>query len=572
MPAMQIYANSRVRACAALLILPCLVPVLARGQTDPPAWNPEKAAVTLPYSELKLLWEAANRLKKEAKEIPPPVDAVVRSLVADLIVSEESVRLVAQFEVQSLADGWHAIPLLGGSAPLIKIQPAEAEVVWRENRYALLRQGPGSQSLTLEFAAPRQPGAREKLIDLAPQNATVQVLNVSGIPQDRSLEVNGKPVLSRSGSATLPLTQIGPMVVLSLSSIPATTKAAAPSTWNLSTQAVVRYQDGALHQVMRLFAQDQTGAGQHLRLQLPDHARNVQIQSEGLTSQRSVRSPEGALSYDLTWEEAGTLDRKIELRFETPVSPLASEWTLCVPQTLEKGGARDALYAVVLSPGLEIVGDGITPGSASKRISEWYQEQMGNADFVSLQIREDTQVRPRWLPLRSTAQATITEAHFETQLEKSGRTLNRATYAIEHEGALTWPLKLPPGCEVLRCTVNGLAVAPVARDETSIEFGLTPDGKSKSQVEISYTQSGPPLEPIEGSTTLTLLQTSLFIRQLDWKLEIPAVFAINAVDGNVEVSGSASGADSNSVLLTKSLCQGEAPSVEVFYHRPTATK
>jgi len=555
----------------AALILASACPPYLLGQDDPPSWRPEKAEVMLPYSELKLLWDAASHTKKDPKEIPPPVDAVVRSLTAELTIGEATVRLMAQFEVESLSSGWHSIPLLGGSAPLIGVQPVDANVARQEDRYVILRKEPGIQNLNLEFAAPRQPGPREKLIELAPQNATVQILNVNGIPQDRTLEVNGKPVGSRDGVASLPLPQDGDKVQISLSAALPPAVAAAPSTWRLSTQAVLRYEDGALHHVMRLFAQDQSGNGQHLRLQLPDHARGIEIRSEGLANQHAVRGAEGGLSYELTWEEAGTLDRRVELTFDTAISPLAPEWSLFVPRTPEEGAVQDALYVVILSQGLEIEGPGVIPGSSAERISDWYLEQIGNASFVSLQVNADAVIRSRWLPRRTTAQATIREAHFETQLEKNGQTLNRATFVIEHESALTWQLKLPPGCEVLRCTANDRATKPVARDDSSIEMALTPV-ESKSRVEISYTHRGTALEPIEGSTILTLPQTPLFIHKLDWKLEIPEVFVIHAVDGNVEVSSQAAPSDGHTVLLTKALCQGESPSVEVFYNRRSSDK
>jgi len=194
----------------------------------------------------------------------------------------------------------------------------------------------------------------------------------------------------------------------------------------------------------------------------------------------------------------------------------------------------------------------------AERISDWYLAQIGNASFVSLQANADTVVWPRWLPRRSTAQATISEAHFETQLEKTAKP-STGRPSDQHDGALTWQLELPPSCEVLRCTANGRAATPVARDDSSIELALTPDAESKSQVEIAYTHRSTALEPIEGSTILTLPLTPLFIHKLDWKLEIPEIFVIHAVDGNVEVSGLSSSSDGHTVLLTKSLCQGEAP-------------
>ncbi len=542
-------------------------------KSSPPGFfESDQARVTLPYAEVRRLWEAAKAREAEPKEAKPPIQAVVRALRADVTIGEENVQLSARFEVESYDNAWHTVPLLGGSGRLVRVEPEDAGVVWRDGGYVLLRQETGPVSLTLEFTSPRQRGSREQILELEPREATVQVLSVTGVPAERGLELNGSPLVVTDGVATAALPQNSGSVKLSLISQPAEReqpKEVVPSTWEISSQILARYADGALHHQARVFARDRTGEGESLGLRLPKNARNVEISSNALERSRPGRTSEGDLVYQLSWEDAGTLDRQIELSFDLPVSPLAESWPLSVPRA-EPGESSEALFVIPLAEGLEIGGDGVTASAEAQRISGWFREKLGNADFVSLQANADAQVSPRWLPRRSTAQATIVEACFETQLEKNGQTLNRAAYTIEHDHTLVWQTTLPEGCEVLKCTVDGRPTTPVARDERTIELSLAGDS-GETQVSLDYAHRGEPLSEIEGSLTLTLPETPLFIHKLCWDLRIPGVFAITAVDGNVEPTESSS-KSANAVSLLKQLCQGEAPAVEVFYRRPTANE
>lgn len=542
-----------------------------RGQ-EGPTFGSNQAQVTLPYSEVKMLWEAAKAREAEPEELEPPVSAVVRAMKADVEIEDESVRLSVRFEVESFADDWHSIPLMGGAAQLVKVEPEDASVVWENDGYFLLRNKEGAAEVKLEFATSRKGGRRELLWELEPRDATVQVLTVAGIPRDRGLELNGSPLASLNGVATTALPKNSGSLKLGL--VAAMDDAekpdvAIPSSWELSSQILTRFTDGALEYRARVFAQDRAGDGEVMGLRFPKNARNITVLSNSVASSRPTRTGDGELVYQVSWDDAGTLDRQLQLSFEVPVSPIAEIWPLFIPKA-EDGPAAQALFVIPLAEGLEIEGAGVTASAQAQRISPWFQDQVGNADYVSLQASDDVEVQPRWLPRRSTAQATISQANFETQLERNGQTLNRAIYTIEHDSTLVWQTSLPEDCEVLKCTVNDRPMTPVARDDQTIELTLTPCESCQTVVALEYAHRGEPLADIEGNLTLNLPETPLFIHQLAWNLQIPGIFVISAVDGNLEPAASSQGA--NSVSLHKQLCQGEAPMVEVFYRRPEANE
>ena len=53
---------------------------------------------------------------------------------------------------------------------------------------------------------------------------------------------------------------------------------------------------------------------------------------------------------------------------------------------------------------------------------------------------------------------------------------------------------------------------------------------------------------------------------IDWKLQIPAAYEVEAFEGNVEAAPGREA--SGSINLRKELCKGERPSAELFYRKP----
>ncbi|MFT5468196.1 MAG: hypothetical protein ACI8UO_003304 [Verrucomicrobiales bacterium] len=535
-----------------------------------PTLSLEGARVTLPYSEVLQLLEAARSKETEPAESPLPVSALVRSLVMNLEVLEDSIRVQAEIAVEAFGEDWQVIDLLGIDASLVKVEPAEARVIRREGVFALLQNGPGESTLKLTFESPRRRVAREQLLTLDPLEATVRRMQISGIPPNRAVELNG--VAQAGGeSVSMTLSADSGDVEIALMAAQMQAEAAAPSSWNLSAQIVVRYEDGSLVYDGRLFARDETGDGTSLRLRLPNHAREILVSGDGLAATRA-----GQGIQQLSWADAGVVDRRVEFSFRTPISPLAENWTLAVPRPEMDSSEVEALFVIPSGEGLEISGEGVVAAADSQRISDWFHERLKGADFVSVQTPNDVDVQPRWLPRRATAQATISQATFETQLEKNGQTLNQASYYIEHENLLVWQLQLPEDCEILRCSVNGRQVAPTERDETTIEFHLTPSGEDEeasTEVRVDYAHRADPLDEIEGDVRLTLPKTPLFVHEAAWSLRIPDAYVVTAVDGNLEVASSSAehSGNANTLSLVKRLLQAEAPEIDLFYSRPTAT-
>ncbi|MEM0968921.1 MAG: hypothetical protein AAGJ31_06200, partial [Verrucomicrobiota bacterium] len=456
-----------------------------RISASPPVWDGKQAHVTLPYSEIRALWEAAQHSREDPVRKPPPQDGLLRALHAEGTLTDTELTLNVRLEVESFVDEWHEIPLLRGTGHLIAIEPADATVSWSKDGYRLIRNEAGSLALTLRFSQPRSPSRRETLLALDPAPATVQTLRLTNLPPEHEVEWNGAvlPISDDTLVAAMD-PEAGPWTI---QLVPARTAAPevedAPSTWQLTSQIVAHPEDHLLHIAAQVFAQDLTGTARSLSLSLPLQARQIRItDSADLTILRPERRS-GSSFQPLEWAEAGT-DRQFDIEFSLPISPLADSWPLWIPST--ENGSSEALVVIPLVDGLELEGDGLRSSSEASRLSPWFSTRLGNADFVSLQTTEPTSISPRWLPCRSTAQATISKAEYATQLERNGQTLNRATFQVEHEGHLLWTTTLPERCEILTCSVNGKAAHPVAKGDNTIELRLSTGGKSSSQIALTY--------------------------------------------------------------------------------------
>src|SRR3954469_11253459 len=90
-----------------------LLAFAASALAAPPAAPPDlnEARVTLPYSELKALWEAAHRDLSEKRK--PPVEAALLSARYQIVVHGDFAAGVVDYEIENFRDEWATIPLLG---------------------------------------------------------------------------------------------------------------------------------------------------------------------------------------------------------------------------------------------------------------------------------------------------------------------------------------------------------------------------------------------------------------------------------------------------------------------------
>lgn len=159
------------------------------------------ARVSIPYAELKSLWQASQR-DKEAEKPKPPVDAMLLSARYQLTLQPGQTGGVAEFEAQSFRDGWTLIPLIGSEAQLDKVEPQEARIILRDGRHTLVLDKPGKTVLKLHFAAKLTSDASGEHLRLPIPEAPVSCLTLNAIPDNKVLSVkDATQVSSAKGTA-----------------------------------------------------------------------------------------------------------------------------------------------------------------------------------------------------------------------------------------------------------------------------------------------------------------------------------------------------------------------------------
>src|SRR3954471_18122374 len=103
-------------------------------RAEPPTPSLDEARVTLPYPELKALWQAAQRETPEKRK--PPVEAALLSARYQLVLKGDLGAGVVEYEIENFTDEWTAIPLLGAQIQVDDIEPADAQLIVREGHYA----------------------------------------------------------------------------------------------------------------------------------------------------------------------------------------------------------------------------------------------------------------------------------------------------------------------------------------------------------------------------------------------------------------------------------------------------
>src|SRR4051812_5024540 len=143
----------------------------------PTAPNLNGAQVTLPYPELKALWQAAQRETPEKRK--PPVEAALLSARYQVVLKGDLAAGEVEYEIESFTDEWTTIPLLGAQTQLDEIEPADVQLIVREGHYAVVTNRLGKQKLRLKFAV-KMTGANFALIS---SPAAINTISVAGLPE-----------------------------------------------------------------------------------------------------------------------------------------------------------------------------------------------------------------------------------------------------------------------------------------------------------------------------------------------------------------------------------------------------
>src|SRR5438477_5022123 len=173
------------RILAGLAGVALVTSLLATEPVSPP--DLDAAQVTLPYSELKALWQSANREASAKRK--PPVEAALLSARYQLSFKGDLAAGVVDYEIENFMDEWTTIPLLGVQTPVDEIEPADAQLIIRDGHYVLVTNRPGKQKLRLKFTVKLNAGTDRSHFALVALPAAINTLSVAGVADKQTLRV-----------------------------------------------------------------------------------------------------------------------------------------------------------------------------------------------------------------------------------------------------------------------------------------------------------------------------------------------------------------------------------------------
>jgi hypothetical protein len=538
--------------------------------------NPPWATVTIPYAELRALWELSetqSRVLQQIRDARPPLDAVLLASAYEFRGRSDPPVIEASYHVRTLTEDWHLVPLLGGDFRLQQAEVEPASVVWHDGRYCLLVHGQGDHHLKLGFAlATASESNSIRRLRLWPGPSARSSLRLVDTPNGTAVRVLGLvPAAAADGSKLYILPADLPELVLALEpDVPVLPP--VPSPWELDSEVLVSWQDGRLCYRVRAQAQADTGSGLSMELVLPANAIAAEASGEDLVDGRVGPVDSGGRTLGLWWKSRDQLQRTFTLTYAMPQMSSATNWLLHAPRLAGDRPSR-ALYVMLPVDGIGFTSPSLRDGRHSFRLPGWIEEQVQAGDYLVAEGGVELPLQAEWLPRVQTAQAMVSQAEFQSRIVEDGGLLVTARFALQHETPLNWRVRLPTADPLLTCQVNGLPVQPVLREAQEIEFALAAAGDQPTRVTFSYAARLPALDAVSGSFILELPRTELFIHDLDWMLTLPELYESTGLEGNVRAvpstrTGAEPGQDTDRILrLKKELVQGEAPRIEVHYQR-----
>lgn len=163
--------------------------------------------------------------------------------------------------------------------------------------------------------------------------------------------------------------------------------------------------------------------------------------------------------------------------------------------------------------------------------------------------------------------AVLNTATYLTQVVSDGSVLTEGTLLVLLDAPMNLQVTLPQSSQLLRCQVNGKNARASVQNGTQLDIPLGEPSEPgvEHKIYLSFTSTLPALQPSEGEINLSLPQTPLFAKQIDWSVQLPAGFDTTAT-GNIETLPPA--ADSKAGLhLRKALCRDQQPQARIAYRK-----
>jgi hypothetical protein len=556
----------------AILMQPALLP--AEEATVSSALD--KAEVRIPYVELRKLWESANAATKETEPEPLPAGELLSAQYSASLAGGK-VALEAEFRTESFTGKWERIRLMGAGLAVASVEPADARLVVDGDDLCVMAKETGPLALRVRFIEATLPVTGDALfLKITTAPSAVASLSISAVPEGRLVKTKDGVLMSdttRSCSTALPAK--GGEIVFTLTDAALVPKAEPPpppphpSEWSLQNEVLVLEGEGELNYRVRANAIALDGSALEAVLLLPPNARGVTVEGDDLADSRQVRNADGRTELRLRWRTRDLMERELRLSYSLQQLPLAEIWELRAPSLPNEDKVK-SLFVFALPPGVEFKAPNLQGPVPAAKLPRWIGDETKAPEFGAVSGAAVVSLQSRMLPRIETAVAIITKSDYTTKLMSDGSVLTEAVIEVEHDDSLRWSLSLPEKCELLKCAVGSLPIKPIAREQGVLEIPLSHGSGASattSQVTFSFTSAQGKLQAVEGEATLELPLTPLFIRELNWSVELPESYEVTGIDPP-DLSAPSTGNDApNAVQLIKRLCRDDRPQVQLFYRK-----
>lgn len=520
----------------------------------------DQAEVKLPYGELKSLITAANRPPPEIKA--DPISALL-AMRFRLSLAGKTPVLDSTFRTSTFSDGLALVPLVGGDVTIENQKPPDARILISEEKLCQALEKAGTQVLEMRLLPSFDKDGANLVIPACP--ASIFETGDLGAEWSVALSIDGhEQVLGSNQIAALPLTGGNLQIrMLGGEETREALRPPEPSTWTWQHQALVMPGESEIAYQVLGRASAAGGSGIAATLALPADAREIKASGEDLVGQKIIRNADRSLGLQIDWKTRGVLEREVTISYSLPRRPLDRTWKLQTPTTAVEDATRTR-FIVVGSPELSYNADGLVGPFAPKGLPPGFAKELNGEPCYQLEAASAVDLKVEPLPLVATAEATVSEALWLVKLESDGALLVEGSMNLEHRGLLGVLLDVPPSMTLLSCDVAGQSVTPVNLGDGKLEVNLPATG-GKTRVSCTFTGKIAALDPVEGTFALTLPKTSLFIRALTWKIDLPRGYQAET-HGNL-VRTSEPTEPPSRLTLRKNLCRDERPETNVFYQR-----
>lgn len=538
-----------------------LVPLLASATPeDTPGLD--GAEVKIPYSELKRLL-AKEPLRVEAKEPPP----VLLSAKYTLIDADDGPLLEAEFQVAAFGGAQAAVPLVKSGVGMEVVEPADANVIVRDGEIQLLSDKPGRQRIKARLLPVVDGGA----FVFSPAGCPLVTFGAGEIRDGRSVRLSsGGAVRVLGAGQSVPLIGMdGEIEVrfLGEEEMREATKPPEPSEWSWHHEALVLPGESVISYRVISRASSAAGSGVAASLVLPPGSRAVRVTGDDLAGHRVVGGANRVQTLAVDWKTRGLLEREITLFYEVPYRPSDRSWKLRVPAA---PGSEETLarYFIPAVPALSYAADGLAGPMSPRGLPETLSRELKGASYHEIEGVAEVTLAVTRLPVAAVSDATMDDAAWSVKVEPDGSVLLEGVMTVTHSEAAALLFDTPAGLSLLKCSVNGRPVAPVSIEGGKLELALPAEGRP-AKVECSFTGGIGVLDPVEGTFSIGLPKTPMFIRALQWRIDLPPAYQAE-ISGNITRVKPTADDPPSRVVVRKNLCRDERPEAHVFYTRKSS--